>query len=190
MKLKDVLELPRIQHDDQNSLRNYHQKMKTTVNWIKTMGYDGALKSVENINKVVMRLPKILRQKFYREFKIINYKEREMNLKVFENWLGERIYDTNNHLALTVEIEIKKKQQANDLHQKTRKHKYQRFPKKHYRSFAITTETDEDRGSEFSSYKIELRNRVTQNDVTLRVTNPKIFIEILLSSYLLDFVKY
>ena len=28
-------------------------------------------------------------------------------------------------------------------------------------------------GSEFSSYEIELRNRVTQNDITLRVTNSK-----------------
>ena len=37
--------------------------------------------------------------------------------------------------------------------------------------------------SEFSSYEIELQNRVTQNKVTLRVTNSKIFIEILLSSY-------
>ena len=31
------------------------------------------------------------------------------------------------------------------------------------------------RGTEFSSYKIELQNRVMQNDVTLRVTNSKIF---------------
>ena len=38
-------------------------------------------------------------------------------------------------------------------------------------------------GSEFSSYKIVLRNRVTQNDVTLRVTNSKKFTEIPLSSY-------
>ena len=29
------------------------------------------------------------------------------------------------------------------------------------------------RGSEFSSYETELRNRVTQNDVTLQVTNSK-----------------
>ena len=28
-------------------------------------------------------------------------------------------------------------------------------------------------GSEFSSYEIELRNHVTQNNVTLRVTNSK-----------------
>ena len=31
------------------------------------------------------------------------------------------------------------------------------------------------RVSEFSSYEIELRNQVTQSDVTLRVTNSKIF---------------
>ena len=47
-----------------------------------------------------------------------------------------------------------------------------------------------ERSSKFSSYKIELRNRVTQNDVTLLVTNSKIFIEILLSSYELDCKKY
>ena len=38
-------------------------------------------------------------------------------------------------------------------------------------------------GLEFSGYEIELRNRVTQNDATFRVTNSNIFIEILLSSY-------
>ena len=38
-------------------------------------------------------------------------------------------------------------------------------------------------GSEFSSYEIELQKQVTQNDVTLRVTNTKIFTEIFLWSY-------
>ena len=60
LKLKEVLELPQIQFDDQNSLRNYHQKLKTIVTWYKTMGYDGALKSVENVTKAIMRLPKYL----------------------------------------------------------------------------------------------------------------------------------
>ena len=53
------------------------------------MGYDGALKSMENVTKAVMHLPKYLRQKFDCDFKIVNYNEREMNLEVFENWLGE-----------------------------------------------------------------------------------------------------
>ena len=45
-------------------------------------------------------------------------------------------------------------------------------------SFLRTTK----RGSEFSSYEIELRNRVAQNDVILRVVNSNIYIEIPLSS--------
>ena len=45
-------------------------------------------------------------------------------------------------------------------------------------------------GSGFSSYKIELRNRVTQNDVTGPITNLEIVIEIFLTSYSLDFVKH
>ena len=38
--------------------------------------------------------------------------------------------------------------------------------------------------------QIELRNRATQNDVTLRVTDSQVSTEIFLSSYLLDFVKH
>ena len=37
--------------------------------------------------------------------------------------------------------------------------------------------------SEFLGYEIELRNRVTQNNLTFRVTNSKFFVEILFSSY-------
>ena len=39
------------------------------------------------------------------------------------------------------------------------------------------------RGSELVTYEIELQNRVTQNDVLIRVTDSKIFVEINLSSY-------
>ena len=138
LKLKYVLELPLIQHDHQNSLRNYHRKLKTTVTWLKTMCYDKAPKSVENV-WAVMRLPKYLWQKLYGDFKIIYDNEEEINLEIFLDWLGERTYDINDPLTLVVEAEIKKKQQANKDHQKTTKEKYQKLPKEHYRSFAITT---------------------------------------------------
>ena len=98
LKLEEVLELPPIQHYDQNSLKNYHQKLKNTVTWLKKIGYDGALKSVKKLTKAVMRLPKYLRQKFYHGFKTINYTKMEMNLEIYENWLGEGIYDMNNPL--------------------------------------------------------------------------------------------
>ena len=54
----------------------------------------------------------------------------------------------NNSLALIVENEIKKKQQANKDNQKTTKNKHQRLPKDHYRSFATTTDMEEDRNAE------------------------------------------
>ena len=39
------------------------------------------------------------------------------------------------------------------------------------------------KGSKFWSYKTKLRNRVTQNDVKIRVINPKVFTEIPFPSY-------
>ena len=95
-----------------------------------------------------MRLPKHLRQKFYRNFRIINYNEREMNLEIFENWLDEETCDMNNPLDLIVRTEIKMKQQANKDHQKTTKDKHQRILKDHYRSFATTQDMEEDRNAE------------------------------------------
>ena len=53
LKLKDVLELPPIQHENQNNLR----KLPT---WLKTMGYDGALQFLENVTKAVMCFLKYL----------------------------------------------------------------------------------------------------------------------------------
>ena len=112
------------------------------------MCYDKAPKSMENVTKAVLRLPKYLWQKLYGDFKIINDIEEEINLEVFLNWQGERTYDINDPPTLIVEAEIKKKQHANKDHQKTTKEKYLRLPKEHYRSFAITTDTEEDRNAE------------------------------------------
>ena len=54
----------------------------------------------------------------------------------------------NNPLALIVKTETKRKEQANKCHQKIAKDKHQIFPKEHYRSFAITTDMEEDRNAE------------------------------------------
>ena len=86
----------------------YHQKLKTRVTWLKTIGYDRVLKSVVNVTKAAMHLPKYPWHKFYRDFKIINFNKREMNLEIFEDWLGEWIYNMNNPPSLNVETEIKK----------------------------------------------------------------------------------
>ena len=96
------------------------------------MGYNGALKSIENVTKAVRRLQKYLRYNFYRDDKIINYNKREINVEISENWLAKRMYNMNNPLALIVKTEIKKKQQANRDQLKATKGKYQRLAKEHY----------------------------------------------------------
>ena len=111
------------------------------------MCYDKAPKSMENVTNAVLRLPKYLWQKLYGDFKIIYDNEEEINLELFLDWWGERTYDINDPLTLIVEAEIKTKQASKD-HQKTTKEKYQKLPKEHYRSFAITTDTEDDTNAE------------------------------------------
>ena len=50
-------------------------------------------------------------------------------------------------------------------------------------NYEIVNIARNNRGSEFSSHQIKLQSQVTQNDVTLRATNSKFFIESLASSY-------
>ena len=76
------------------------------------MDYNAGLKSVENLTNSVMLLPKYIRHKFYRDFKIIKSNDREMNLEIIKSCLGERVSNMNN---------------------KYTKNKVQRFPKEHCR---------------------------------------------------------
>ena len=71
-KVKAVLDQPQIQPNDKTSLRRYHQSLRSTFIWLKSMGYNSAIQSVENVTKAVMRLPRFMRSKFYQDFKMYN----------------------------------------------------------------------------------------------------------------------
>ena len=60
-KVKAVLDQPQIQPNDKTLLRRYHQSLRSTVIWLKSMGYNSAIQSVENVTKAVMRLPRFMR---------------------------------------------------------------------------------------------------------------------------------
>ena len=55
--VKAVLDQPQIHQNDKTSLRRYHQALRSTVIWLKSMGYNSPIQSVENVLKAVMRLP-------------------------------------------------------------------------------------------------------------------------------------
>ena len=75
MKLKRVLDLAQLPPNDYNGLRAYHQMLKATVTWLVSMGYNAAIKSAESVTKAVVRLPKYMRSKFYRNFEEKLYDE-------------------------------------------------------------------------------------------------------------------
>ena len=105
MKLKRVLDLAQLPPNDYNGLRAYHQMLKATVTWLVSMGYNAAIKSAESVTKAVVRLPKYMRSKFYRNFEEKLYDETEYNLEVFEKWPGSKLDEIYNPIAVIIESE-------------------------------------------------------------------------------------
>ena len=80
-KIKAVLDKPQIQPNDKTSLRRYHQGLRLTVIWLKSMRYNSTIQSVENVTKAVMRLRRFMKSKFYQDFKDSTYDSNNLNLE-------------------------------------------------------------------------------------------------------------
>ena len=83
-KVKAVLDQHQIHPNDKIALRRYYQALRSTVIWLKSMGYNFAIQSVESVTKAVMRLPRFMRSKFYQDFKDLTYDRNDLNLQYFE----------------------------------------------------------------------------------------------------------
>ena len=84
-KVKAVLDQPQNQPNNKISLQRYHQSLRSTVIWLKSVGYNSAIQSVENVTKAVMLLPRFMRSKFCQDFKDSTYDSHYLNLQHFEN---------------------------------------------------------------------------------------------------------
>ena len=83
-KIKAVLDEPQVQPNDKTLLRPDHQSLRSTVIWLKSVGYNSAIQSDENVAKAVMRFPKFMISKFYQDFKDSTYDNNNFNLDYFE----------------------------------------------------------------------------------------------------------
>ena len=52
--VKAVLDQSQIHPNDKTSLQRYHQVLRSTVIWLKSMGCNSAIQSVENVRKAIM----------------------------------------------------------------------------------------------------------------------------------------
>ena len=73
LKLKALFDQPQIHSLDRVALRNYHQQPKCTTTWFKSLDYQSAICSTENLAKAVKRLPKILFNSFYKATKGVSF---------------------------------------------------------------------------------------------------------------------
>ena len=120
------------------------------------MGYNTAIKSTESVTKAVVRLPKYMRSKFYRDFEGKLDDETEYNLEVFERWLGSKLDEIYNPIAVIIESEEKKK-----LKKEQKSSNKSNIPKDGcvYQTFSLNEDSKKDNGG-----KNELRCWICQKN--------------------------
>ena len=103
LRLKDIFDKPQIKANDRISLKQYLQKIKLNNTWLKSMGYNAPLISIENVTRAVKRLPYRLRQKFYNHSKVYNLTDGSITLLTFAKWLEGQLEVYFNPLAEIIE---------------------------------------------------------------------------------------
>ena len=56
LRIKSLFEFPPIKSNDRIALRNFHQKLKITITWLKSIGYEVPIKSNKNLAKTLFCL--------------------------------------------------------------------------------------------------------------------------------------
>ena len=120
LKLKSILDKPQIASNDRISLRQYQQQLKSTITWLKSIGYTSYLSSTDVLTRAVMRLPIHLRQSFFKTSRKHNFTEGETTLMEFESWLSDKLLEYFNPIANLIssheeESKLRKKPNIKEL---------------------------------------------------------------------------
>ena len=101
LKLKPILDQSQIQTDDQKSLKQFHQQLKTVITWSTLMEYFSSINSTQNVTKTMMCLPKNLHTFYYKSFNDKNLYQNNINLISFERWLADKILSSLKSICYT-----------------------------------------------------------------------------------------
>ena len=66
LKIKTLLDQPRLKVNDKTSFPHFHLQIKTTNTWLISTGYQNPILSYEILSKAGARLPHYLRAQFFR----------------------------------------------------------------------------------------------------------------------------
>ena len=97
---------------------------------MNSLGDTSAINSIENTTKVINRLPRNLRSKFYRDFKDANFSNQLLNSTTFEIWLGNKVTELFNPISAIINHQEKQK---GGFHKDS--HRLERDNRNPYRTF-------------------------------------------------------
>ena len=89
--IKSLFEFPSIKSNDRIALRNFHQKLKITITWLKSIGYEVLIKCNENLVKALLYLLYNMRNEFYKVTCNLDILDRDVDLIFLEKWLEKRL---------------------------------------------------------------------------------------------------
>ena len=87
LRVKSLFEFPPIKSNDRIALRNFHQKLKITITWLKSIGYEVPIKSNENLAKALLCLPYNMRNEFYKVTCNLDILDGDVDLIFLKKWL-------------------------------------------------------------------------------------------------------
>ena len=97
--VKSLFKFPAIKSNDRIALRNFHQKLKITITWLKSIGYEVPIKSNENLAKALLCLPYNMRNEFYKVTCNLDILDGDVDLTFLERWLEKRLKIIFNSIA-------------------------------------------------------------------------------------------
>ena len=117
LRLKSLFEFPQIKSNDRTTLWNFHQKLKTTITWLKSIGYEVPINSNKNLAKVLLCLPCNMRNEFYNVTCNLDIFGGNENFIFLEKWLEKRFKIFFNSIA---NIIVTKRTKTDNQNQKAR----------------------------------------------------------------------
>ena len=112
---QSLFEFPLIKSNGRIALLQFHQILKITITWLKSIGYEVPTKSNENLAKALLCLPCNTRDEFYKVTCNLDIPDGDVDLLFLQKWLEKRLKIFFNPIA---NITATKGTKTDNQHQK------------------------------------------------------------------------
>ena len=119
--VKSLFKFPAIKSNDRIALRNFHQKLKITITWLKSIGYEVPIKSKENLAKALLCLPYNMRNEFYKVTCNLDILDGDPNLIFFEKYLVFEKYFFEKYFLIPLPMSLPHKELKQIINTKKKK---------------------------------------------------------------------